>query len=69
MATGDDPKLFDVRTLEQRLRRGLISRKDFERFLKALPDRADNAQAAPHARVTDEPRESGAGADADDAEA
>ena len=37
-----DEKTFDVRTLERKLRRGLVSRKEYEKFLKALPDRADN---------------------------
>ena len=41
MSAADD-KMFDVRTLERKLRRGLISRKDYEKFLKSLPDRGDN---------------------------
>jgi hypothetical protein len=38
----DDPMTFDVRILERKLRRGLISRKDYEKYLKSLPDRSDN---------------------------
>lgn len=45
MTTRDEAKLYDVRTLERRLRRGVIQKKDFEKYLKALPDAA--AKAAP----------------------
>ena len=38
MTTRDESKLYDVRTLERRLRRGLINKKDFEKYLKGLPD-------------------------------
>jgi hypothetical protein len=41
MSAADD-KTFDVRTLERKLRRGLISRKDYEKYLKGLPDRGEN---------------------------
>ena len=37
-----DVRLFDVRTVE----RGLITRKEFERFLKSLPDAVDNVAPA-----------------------
>ena len=43
MATRDDSKLYDVRTLERNLRKGLISKKEYEKYLKALPDREANA--------------------------
>ncbi len=36
--TRDDPRFWDVRTLERRLRKGLISKKDYEKHLKSLPD-------------------------------
>ena len=36
-------RIYDVRTLERNLRRGLLSKKDYEKFLKSLPDRSDNA--------------------------
>ncbi len=36
--TRDDPRFWDVRTLERRLRKGLISKKDYDKYLKALPD-------------------------------
>ena len=37
----DDPRFWDVRTLERRLRKGQISRKDIEKHLKSLPDVAE----------------------------
>ena len=36
--TRDDPRFWDVRTLERRLRKGQINKKDYEKYLKALPD-------------------------------
>jgi hypothetical protein len=37
-----DARLFDTRTVERNIKRGLITRKEYERFLKALPDAAGN---------------------------
>lgn len=37
-----DLELFDQRILEQRLRHGAISKKDYEKFLKSLPESKDN---------------------------
>lgn len=39
--TRDDPRFWDVRTLERRLRKGQINKKDFEKHLKSLPDVAE----------------------------
>jgi hypothetical protein len=39
-----DPKtarLFDKRTVERNIKRGLVSRKDYEKYLKSLDDIAD----------------------------
>jgi len=36
-----DARLFDLRTIERNIKRGLITRKDYERFLKSLPDASD----------------------------
>jgi hypothetical protein len=36
--TRDDPRFWDVRTLERRFRKGQISKKDYEKHLKSLPD-------------------------------
>src|SRR6185503_15959522 len=45
MSSRDEARLFDVRTLERNLRKGLISKKDLERHMKGLPDAADKATA------------------------
>ena len=59
MATAEEPKVnertSDVRILERKLRRGLISRKDHDKYLKSLPDLTDKAvQATPDAVDDDE---------------
>jgi hypothetical protein len=36
-------RLFDNRTVERNIRKGLVTRKDYEKFLKTLPDAADKA--------------------------
>ena len=36
--TRDDPRFWDVRTLQRRLRKGQITKKDYEKYLKTLPD-------------------------------
>ena len=44
MARDADPKiarLFDRRTLERNIKKGLITRKDYEKHLKTLDDVAD----------------------------
>jgi len=44
MARDVDPKaarLFDRRTLERNIKKGLITRKDYEKHLKTLDDVAD----------------------------
>jgi hypothetical protein len=40
----EDPRFWDVRTIERRIRQGMLSRKDYEKHLKSLPDVADKAQ-------------------------
>ncbi len=35
-----DVRLFDSRTIERNIRSGLVTRKEYERFLKSLPDSA-----------------------------
>jgi hypothetical protein len=37
-----DARLFDLRTVERNIKRGLITRKDYERYLKSLNDAAGN---------------------------
>ena len=36
-----DPRLFDLRNVERNIKRGLTTRKDYEKHLKSLPDSAD----------------------------
>ncbi len=36
-------RLFDRRTVERNIKKGLVSRKDYEKFMKALADSADKA--------------------------
>jgi hypothetical protein len=36
-----NPRLFDVRAVERNIRKGLITRKDYEKHLKTLPDVTD----------------------------
>ena len=33
-----DPRLFDLRVVERNIKRGLVTRKEYERFLKSLPE-------------------------------
>ena len=40
----ENERLYDVRVVERNIRKGVISRKDVERYLKSLPDREENAQ-------------------------
>jgi hypothetical protein len=43
--TREDPRFWDARTLERRIRKGQLSRKDVEKHLKSLPDVAEKGQA------------------------
>ena len=36
-------RLFDVRTIERNIRKGLTTRKDYDKYLKSLPDAAEKA--------------------------
>ena len=36
-----DIRLFDLRTVERNIKRGVITRKDYERHLKSLADASD----------------------------
>ena len=42
-----DPRLYDVRNLERNIRAGLITRKEYEKYAKGLPDSADKATSMP----------------------
>lgn len=39
----DETKTFDSRIIERNIRKGLITRKDVDKHIKALPDRTDHA--------------------------
>lgn len=52
--TRDDPRFWDVRTLNRRLRRGQLSKKDYEKFLKTLPDVAEKVAPADPDAVDDD---------------
>ncbi len=41
-----DVRLFDTRTVERNIKRGLITRKEYERFLKSLADVAEKVAPA-----------------------
>ncbi len=38
------PALFDRRIVERNIKRGLITRKDYEKYLKSLSDAADKVR-------------------------
>jgi hypothetical protein len=40
-----DPSLFDRRIVERNIKRGLITRKDYEKFLKSLSDASDKIKS------------------------
>ena len=42
-----DPKVFDLRQLERNIKKGVITRKDYERFVKSLPDAKDKIATHP----------------------
>jgi hypothetical protein len=50
-----DARLFDTRTIERNIKRGIITRKEYERFLKALPDAATNVAPAEAEAAAAEP--------------
>lgn len=52
-----DARLFDTRTVERNIKRGLITRKEYERFLKSLPDAAGNVAPAESEAAAPEPSE------------
>jgi hypothetical protein len=39
-----DPHHYDTRIVERNIKRGLISRKDYDKFLKSLPDQKDKVR-------------------------
>ena len=51
--TKEDLRFWDVRTIDRRIRRGQVNRRDYDKHVKSLPDVAD--KAAP-IELTDEER-------------
>ena len=49
-----NPRLFDRRIVERNIKKGLITRKDYEKHLKSLADVAGNIASADE-HVEDEP--------------
>lgn len=47
------PRINDVRTIERNIKKGNITRKDYEKYLKALPDVTDKV-APPEADDADD---------------
>jgi hypothetical protein len=47
-------RLFDRRVVERNIKKGLVSRKDYDKHLKSLADTAPNI-ASPEERVEDAP--------------
>ena len=47
-----DARLFDLRTVERNIKRGLTTRKEYERFLKSLTDAAEKVAPAEEAQET-----------------
>jgi hypothetical protein len=39
----ESERVYDIRILERNIRKGLITRKDVDKYLKSLPDREGNA--------------------------
>ena len=52
--TRDDPRFWDVRTLERRLRKGLITKKDYDKYLKTIPDASEKQAPIDLSAVDDE---------------
>jgi len=57
-----DPRVFDVRHIDRNMKRGLLSRKEYDKFLKSLPDVKDKAapmgdMASPESDALDDAEE------------
>lgn len=64
MSVRDESKIYDVRIIERNFRKGLLSRKDYERHLSSLHDCADKVVVSqpstkPEADGYDEGEETG----------
>jgi hypothetical protein len=54
----EDPRFWDSRTVERRIRKGLMTRKEYEKHLKSLDDVADKSETI---NVGEEPAAGGNG--------
>jgi hypothetical protein len=54
-----DARLFDVRIVERNIKRGIITRKEYDRFLKSLADGAGNVIAGEPDTAPPEPTPEG----------
>jgi len=43
----EDPRFWDIRTLDRRVRKGLLHRKDVDKHLKSLEDSKDRVAPPP----------------------
>jgi hypothetical protein len=50
----EDPRFWDIRTVERRIRKGLMTRKDYEKHLKSLDDVAPKSAPISLADVADD---------------
>jgi hypothetical protein len=41
-----DPRMFDTRVVERNIQKGIVTRKDYDKFLKALADVRDKTRVA-----------------------
>ena len=41
----EDPRFWDSRTVERRIRKGQMTRKEYEKYLKSLDDVADKGES------------------------
>jgi hypothetical protein len=55
------PALFDRRIVERNIKRGLTTRKDYEKYLKSLPDVAGNIKSPDEGQQPESSLESDAG--------
>ena len=50
-------RLFDKRTVERNIKKGLLSRKDYEKYLKSLDDAAEKGVYGSPVEEPDEPED------------
>jgi hypothetical protein len=53
----EDPRFWDVRTVDRRVRRGQITRKEYEKYVKSLDDVTNKAEPIELANVEEDSEE------------